>query len=62
MQVEKKELEEVLELLKKAKELADYGDTKAYPLERRARELLEGILQRDVENPRVNNGCLPILQ
>ncbi|MCT6721777.1 hypothetical protein [Acidovorax sp. K2F] len=45
MHVEKSDLEKLLELLKQAQEYRDYGDTKAYPLERQARELVESMLK-----------------
>ena len=45
MHVEKKDLEKLLDLLKQAQQYRDYGDTKAYPLERQARELVESMLK-----------------
>ena len=45
MNVEQKDLERLLELLKQAQHYRDFGDTKAYPLERQARELVESMLK-----------------
>jgi hypothetical protein len=44
MNVEKQTLEKLLELLKQAQHYRDFGDTKAYPLERQAREMVEALL------------------
>lgn len=46
MEVDRTELERVLELLKESKELHDYGDLKAHGVARQARELLESLLKR----------------
>jgi hypothetical protein len=45
MQVDKKELEKLLDLLNQAQYHRDFGDTKAYALERQARQLVESILK-----------------
>jgi len=45
MHVAKSDLEKLLELLKQAQHFRDYGDTKAYRLEREARELVESMLR-----------------
>ena len=45
MHVEKSDLEKLLELLKQAQHSRDFGDTKAYRLEREARQLVESMLK-----------------
>ena len=45
MHVEKSDLEKLLELLKQAQHYRDFGDTKAYRLEREARQLVESMLK-----------------
>ena len=49
MNVDKKDLERLLELLKQAQHYRDYGDTKAYGLEREARQLVESLLKEDAD-------------
>ena len=44
MHVERQELERLLELLKRAQQYRDFGDTKAYRLGIEARKLLESML------------------
>ena len=45
MNVKQKDLERLLELLKQAQHYRDFGDTKAYRLERVARQLVESMLK-----------------
>lgn len=45
MHVEKQELEKLLDLLNQAQRYRDFGDTKAYALERQARQLVESMLK-----------------
>lgn len=49
MHVKKTDLEKLLQLLKQAQHYRDFGDTKAYPLERQARELVESMLREGVD-------------
>lgn len=49
MQVEKKDLEHLLELLKQAQRHRDFGETKAYKLEIEARELVEAMLRGEAD-------------
>ena len=49
MHVEKSQLEKLLELLKEAQYYRDYGDTKAYRLEREARQLVESLLKEGAD-------------
>ena len=49
MHVEKSDLEKLLELLKQAQHYRDFGDTKAYRLEREARQLVESLLKEDAD-------------
>lgn len=49
MNVDKKDLERLLELLKQAQHYRDFGDTKAYRLEREARQLVESLLKEDAD-------------
>lgn len=46
MHVEKQDLEKLRDLLKQAQHYRDFGDTKAYALERQARELVDALLKR----------------
>ena len=45
MQVEKQDLEKLRDLLQQAQHYRDFGDTKAYALERQARELVDSLLK-----------------
>ena len=45
MNVDKNALENLLEILIQAQEFRDFGDTKAYALERKARELVQAMLR-----------------
>ena len=49
MHVEKSDLEKLLELLKQAQHYRDFGDTKAYRLEREARQLVESLLKEGAD-------------
>lgn len=42
----KRDLQQVLELMNMANRYRDFGDTKAYALERQARELVQSMLER----------------